>query len=290
MNQYLELCQHILTHGQHKSDRTGTGTLSVFGYQSRYDLRDGFPLLTTKKVHFPAVVGELLWFLKGETNIRPLVLQNIRIWNEWPYQAYVRSSFYQGESMQDYIAKIKADEGFAAQFGNLGPVYGKQWRHFSGVDQVLEVERSLREDPMSRRHIISAWNPAELAQMALPPCHAFLQFYVSGDGKTLSCQLYQRSADVFLGVPFNIASYALLLTLYAETLGYEVGEFVHTLGDAHLYQDHLPQIHEQLQRTPRPLPHIQLIQKRQHVTDYQVQDIELVDYNPWPPIKGKVSV
>ena len=256
MKQYLELCKHVLENGQVKKDRTGTGTISYFGEQFRCNLQEGFPLLTTKKVFYKGILGELLWIISGSTNIKPLVDQNIRIWNEWPYEAYKKSSAYNGESIEEFVQKIKEDEEFASKYGELGPVYGKQWRDFFGKDQLLELEKGLKENPFSRRHIICAWNPAQIDKMALPPCHAFIQFYVSGDGKKLSCQLYQRSADIFLGVPFNIASYATLLAIMADVCGYEVGDFVHTFGDAHIYLDHVEQIKLQLSREPRKLPRL----------------------------------
>lgn len=290
MKQYLELAQYILDKGIGKEDRTGTGTLAVFGYQMRFDLSKGFPLLTTKKVYFPAIVKELLWFIDGNTNIQDLCRQNVRIWNEWPYKSYQKSNNYRGETMAEFIQKIVSDDDFAKQYGDLGPVYGKQWRDFGGIDQLLQVEKSLKENPMSRRHIITAWNPAEVADMALPPCHAFMQFYVSGDGKKLSCQLYQRSADVFLGVPFNIASYALLLAMFAHVCDYEVGDFVHTLGDAHIYRNHFSQIEEQLSRIPKNLPTIRIKRKVKSIVDFKYEDIVLEDYNPHPLIKGAVSV
>jgi thymidylate synthase len=290
MQQYLDLARYVLENGMEKNDRTGTGTISVFGYQFHHDLSKGFPLLTTKKVYYKAVLGELLWIISGSTNIRPLVLQNIRIWNEWPYEKYKKSSSYQNETMEEFIEKIKNDQEFARVHGDLGPVYGKQWRDFFGVDQLLNLEKGLKENPFSRRHIICAWNPKEVDQMALPPCHAFVQFYVSGDGKKLSCQLYQRSADIFLGVPFNIASYATLLCILADVCGYEVGEFVHTFGDAHIYKDHIEQIKTQLERTPRKLPRLIIKNHHQSVVDYQFEDFEIVEYDPYPAIKGKVSV
>ncbi|NLC41390.1 MAG: thymidylate synthase [Erysipelothrix sp.] len=289
MKQYLDLCQYVLANGQPKSDRTGVGTLSTFGYQMRFDLSEGFPLLTTKKVYVRAIIHELLWFIKGETNIRPLVLNNVRIWNEWPYRDYSQSSSFQGESLEEFIEKIKNDEEFARQHGDLGPVYGKQWRNFSGVDQLQELIQQIKENPMSRRLILSAWNPAEIDKMALPPCHMFMQFYVSQDGK-LSCQLYQRSADIFLGVPFNIASYALLTYLIADVTGLEVGEFVHTLGDAHIYNNHQDQIKLQLTREPYPLPKLKLLNSYENIEDYKFEDIEIVDYQSHPAIKGVVAV
>ncbi|MFA5525512.1 MAG: thymidylate synthase, partial [Acholeplasmataceae bacterium] len=240
MKPYLDLCRHVMEHGTFKMDRTKTGTKSVFGYQMRFDLSEGFPLLTTKKVHLKSIIHELLWFIRGDTNIKYLVDHDVRIWNEWPYEAFKRSSDYQGESMEAYVNKIKTDANFANKYGDLGPVYGAQWRQFNGVDQLQFILDEIKNNPQSRRMILSAWNPADINKMALPPCHTLIQFYVA-DNK-LSLQLYQRSADIFLGVPFNIASYALLLMMVAQVSGLEVGEFVHTLGDAHIYQNHFDQI------------------------------------------------
>lgn len=290
MNNYIELCKHVLENGMRKPDRTGTGTISTFGYQIRCNMADGFPLLTTKKVFYKAVLGELLWILAGDTNIRTLVLQNIRIWNEWPYENYKKSKEYQGETMEEFIEKIKNSEEFALKHGDLGPVYGKQWRDSYGVDQLLEVEKSIKENPFSRRHIICAWNPSQVKDMALPPCHAFLQFYVSGDGKKLSCQLYQRSADLFLGVPFNIASYATLLIMMAHVCNLEPGEFIHTFGDVHIYTNLEEQVRTQITRTPRPLPKLIIKRKVESILDFKYEDFELVGYDPYPKIEGKVSV
>jgi len=290
MKAYHTLLKHILENGERRQDRTNTGTISEFGYQFRVNLREGFPLLTTKKVHFKSVVHELLWFITGDTNIRPLVLNGVRIWNDWPYDKYKKSTAFQGETMDEFIEKIKADETFAQKYGDLGPVYGKQWRNFNGVDQLSVLIEGLKKDPFSRRHILSAWNPAELTNMALPPCHLLMQFYVSADKKYLSCQLYQRSADVFLGVPFNIASYALLTHMIAQVCGYEAKDFVHTLGDVHIYLDHLEQVQIQLARTPKPLPTLKLNPEIKNITDFRYEDIELLNYDPDPLIKGKVSV
>lgn len=290
MQNYLDLCRYVLDKGTLKEDRTGTGTISTFGYQLRFDLSEGFPLLTTKKVYYKAVLGELLWFISGSTNIRPLVLQNIRIWNEWPYESYKKSEDYRGETIDEFVEKIKSDEAFALRHGELGPVYGKQWRDFFGIDQLLEVEKSIKENPFSRRHIICAWNPAQISEMALPPCHAFVQFSVSGDGKKLSCQLYQRSADLFLGVPFNIASYATLLMMMSEVCSLEPGEFVHTFGDVHIYTNHIDQIRTQLERKPRPLPRLTIKRKVNSILDFKYEDFEVVGYDPYPKIEGKVSV
>jgi thymidylate synthase len=264
MQQYLDLMRDVLEHGERKDDRTGTGTLSVFGYQSRYDLSEGFPLLTTKKVHLKSVIHELLWFLMGDSNIGYLQENNVRIWNEW------------------------ADEN-----GDLGPVYGVQWRSWAGangktVDQIEEVINQIKSTPDSRRLIVSSWNVTEIDQMALPPCHTFFQFYVNNH--KLSCQLYQRSADIFLGVPFNIASYALLTMMVAQVCGLEVGDFVHTLGDAHLYLNHLEQANLQLSRTPRKLPIMKLNPAVNNIFDFCYDDFELEGYDPHPLIKGKVAV
>lgn len=292
MKQYLDLCKYVLENGQERKDRTGTGTISTFGYQMRVNLQDGFPLLTTKKVFYRGVFEELFWFLKGETNIRPLALKNVKIWNDWPYAKYKESKEYKGESMEEFIKKICDDETFASKWGDLGPVYGAQWRNFdnSGVDQISQVIENIKNNPFSRRHLVVAYNPAQVDKMALPPCHSFFQFYVSGDGKKLSLQLYQRSADLFLGVPFNIASYALLLSMVAQVCNLEPYEFVHTFGDAHIYLDHLEQIHEQLSRTPRPLPKLWLNPDIKNIFDFTIDDVKVLDYDPYPAIKGKVSV
>lgn len=264
MKQYLDLLQHILDHGTDKSDRTGTGTRSVFGYQMRFDLSEGFPLVTTKKLHLKSIIYELLWFLRGETNIGYLHEHNVRIWDEW-----------------------------ADPDGNLGPVYGAQWRHWVApdgriIDQISEVLRQIRTTPDSRRMIVSAWNVGQLDQMALMPCHALFQFYVA-DGK-LSCQLYQRSADMFLGVPFNIASYALLTLMIAQVTGLKPGKFIHSLGDAHIYRNHFDQVRLQLTRQPRPLPVMKLNPQVTDLFDFRYEDFTLEGYDPYPHIKGEVSV
>ena len=290
MKQYHALLNEILEKGTDRLDRTSTGTRSIFGYQMRFDLAEGFPLLTTKKVHFKSVVYELLWFITGSTNIRPLVLNNVRIWNEWPYERFVKSDAYNNESLDDYVERIKNDQTFADKHGNLGPVYGKQWRDFNGVDQLKQLIEGIRHNPFSRRHIISAWNPAELENMALPPCHMMMQFYVSSDRKRLSCQLYQRSADVFLGVPFNIASYALFTHLIAQVCDLETGEFIHTFGDVHIYNDHMEQVALQLSREPLPLANLRLNPMIKEIEDFRYEDIELLDYQSHPAIKAKVSV
>ncbi|OFZ71244.1 MAG: thymidylate synthase [Betaproteobacteria bacterium RBG_16_58_11] len=264
MRQYLDLMQHVLEHGHQKSDRTGTGTLSVFGYQMRFDLSAGFPLVTTKKCHLRSILHELLWFLKGDTNIKYLQDNKVTIWDEW-----------------------------ADAEGNLGPVYGYQWRSWPTadgrhIDQITQVIEQIKRTPDSRRLIVSAWNVGEIDKMKLPPCHAFFQFYVA-DGK-LSCQLYQRSADIFLGVPFNIASYALLTMMVAQVCGLQPGDFVHTLGDAHLYSNHLEQTREQLSRAPRPLPTMQINPAVTSIFDFKFEDFTLDGYDPHPAIKAPVAV
>lgn len=290
MRQYLDLCKYVLENGEQRLDRTGTGTISKFGYQMRVNLKDGFPLLTTKKVFYRGIFEELFWFIKGETNIRPLAQKNVKIWNDWPYAEYKKSNEYNNETMEEFIQKICDDEKFAGKWGDLGPVYGKQWRDFGGVDQISQLIDNLKNDPFSRRHLVVAYNPGEVDKMALPPCHAFFQFYVSADKKKLSCQLYQRSADLFLGVPFNIASYSLLLSMIAQVCGYEAYEFIHTFGDTHIYLDHIDQINEQLSREPRPLPRLWLNPDIKNIFDFSIDDVKVLDYDPWPAIKGKVSV
>ncbi len=275
MKQYLDLLQHILDHGIRKSDRTGTGTTSVFGYQMRFDLREGFPLLTTKKVHLRSIIYELLWMLRGDTNVNYLHNHKVSIWDEW------------------------ADDN-----GNLGPVYGAQWRNWNSehVDQIAQVVDSIKNNPDSRRHIVSAWNPSVLpdehskdfaanvasGKAALPPCHAFFQFYVADN--RLSCQLYQRSADVFLGVPFNIASYSLLTMMMAQVTGLRAGDFVHTFGDVHIYNNHVDQVKLQLSRIPRTLPTMHLNPQRKDIFSFEYEDFTLENYNPYPPIKADVSI
>ena len=289
MQTYLDLCHFVLENGEDRSDRTGTGTRSVFGYQMRFNLSQGFPLLTTKRVHFPSLAKELLWFISGDTNIKWLVENNVRIWNEWPYAIFKDSSDYNGETMKEFIERIKTDDGFANKYGDLGPVYGKQWRDFNGVDQLQKVIDTIRHNPNSRRIILSAWNPSEVDDMALPPCHAFMQFYVSESGK-LSLQLYQRSADIFLGVPFNIASYALLLHMIAKITDLDVGDFVHTIGDAHIYKDHFDVVKTQLSRDPYPLPKLMIHGNQKEIEDFKFEDFEIVDYKHHPSLKAKVSV
>lgn len=264
MKQYKDLCRHVLENGEKKGDRTGTGTISTFGYQMRFNLQEGFPMLTTKKLHFKSIAHELLWFLKGDTNVRYLQENGVRIWNEW------------------------ADEN-----GELGPVYGSQWRSWRGadgetIDQISRLIHDIKTNPNSRRLIVSAWNVGEIDRMALPPCHCLFQFYVA-DGK-LSCQLYQRSADVFLGVPFNIASYALLTMMIAHVTGLEPGEFVHTFGDVHIYQNHVEQVNLQLTRDVRPLPKLRFARNVDSIFDFAFEDFIIEDYDPHPHIKGAVSV
>lgn len=288
MKQYLDLCRYILENGHKKEDRTGTGTISVFGYQMHFDLNEGFPLLTTKKVHLKSIIHELLWFISGSTNIRPLVLNDVRIWNDWPYAKYKNSQEFKGETIEEFALKIKEDEEFAKVWGELGPVYGKQWRNFDGVDQLANLIEQIKKNPNSRRLIISAWNPSEVKDMALPPCHTLMQFYVNEN--KLSCQLYQRSGDVFLGVPFNIASYSLFTMMIAQVCNLELGEFVHTLGDAHIYLNHLEQIDRQLKRTPRKLPKMEINPNVKSIFDFKYDDFNLLDYNHYKGIKGKVAV
>lgn len=264
MKQYLDLMQHVLDHGTQKHDRTGTGTISVFGYQMRFNLQDGFPMVTTKKLHLKSIIHELIWFLKGDTNIKYLKENGVRIWDEW------------------------ADEA-----GNLGPVYGSQWRSWpkpdgDTIDQISQVINTIKHNPDSRRIIVSAWNVADIENMALPPCHAFFQFYVA-DGK-LSCQLYQRSADIFLGVPFNIASYALLTMMVAQVCDLQYGDFIHTLGDAHLYNNHIEQAKLQLSRAPKALPTMKINPTVKNIFDFTFDDFTLEDYDPHPHIKGVVAV
>ena len=287
VKQYLEFLQHILDNGQKKADRTNVGIISTFGYQMRFDLQEGFPLLTTKKVHFKSIVHELLWFINGNTNIKYLVDNDVRIWNEWPYQAYKKSDDYQGETQDEFVEKIKNSQEFADKYGNLGPVYGKQWRDFNGFDQLQTIIDEIKTNPQIRRLIVSSWNPPQISSMTLPPCHMMFQFYVF-DNK-LSLQMYQRSADAFLGVPFNIASYALLLSLVASVCDLIPHELVHTIGDAHIYLNHLEQVTTQLNRIPRKLPKL-VINKKQKIEDFKFEDISIIDYNPHSLLKGKVAV
>lgn len=288
MRQYLELADNVLRNGMPKSDRTGTGTLSLFGLQQRYDVSSSFPLVTTKKVHLKSIIHELLWFISGDTNIKYLVDNGVRIWNEWPYQNFKKHKDYNGETLKEFVHKIKTDDEFAKKHGDLGPVYGEQWRNFGGVDQLKWVIEEIKNNPNSRRLIISSWNPPEIPSMALPPCHTFMQFYVN-NGK-LSLQLYQRSADIFLGVPFNIASYSLLLMMVAQVTGLEAGEFVHTLGDAHIYSNHIEQVFEQIGRIPYNLPQMKINPEVRNIDEFKYEDFELVGYKSHPILRGKVAV
>lgn len=312
--EYLNMCRHVMENGTRKEDRTGTGTVSVFGYQMRFDLSQGFPLLTTKRVPFRLVASELLWFMKGDTNIRYLLQHNNNIWNEWAFKNWVESDSYTGPDMTDFglrsqqdeefnkqyneqmelfKTKVLEDDEFAKRYGNLGDVYGKQWRAWKTtagetLDQLQDVIEMIKKNPDSRRLIVSAWNPEDIPSMALPPCHTLFQFYVA-DGK-LSCQLYQRSGDIFLGIPFNIASYSLLTHLIAHECGLEVGEFVHTIGDAHIYTNHFEQVEKQLAREPHPFPTLKLNPDVKSIFDFEMNDLTLEGYDPHPAIKAPVAV
>ena len=311
---YLQLCKDVLENGTEKMDRTKTGTISLFGKQIRFDLRDGFPLLTTKRVSFRLIATELLWFLKGDTNIRYLLQYNNNIWNEWAFKKWVESDEYDGPDMTDFglrsqkdpefkkvydeqmeifKKKVLEDDDFAKKYGDLGFVYGKQWRHWKTstndtIDQISDVIQMIKTNPNSRRLIVSAWNPEDIPNMALPPCHTLFQFYVA-EGR-LSCQLYQRSADLFLGVPFNIASYALLTHLIAKECNLEVGEFVHTFGDVHIYANHIDQIKLQLSRDVKKPPTLQIKTEKESIFDYEIEDFEIIGYDPHPAIKAPVAV
>lgn len=314
MKQYLDLCKHVLHNGVKKEDRTGTGTISTFGYQMRFNLQEGFPLLTTKRTPFRLIASELLWFIKGDTNIKYLLQHNNHIWNEWAFKKWVESDEYTGPDMTDFglrsqedeafnqeyqkqmkifIDSILNDDEFTSNYGELGDVYGKQWRAWKTtvgdtIDQLKDVIETIKCNPDSRRLIVSAWNPEDVPSMALPPCHTLFQFYVL-EGK-LSCQLYQRSGDIFLGIPFNIASYALLTHLIAHECGLEVGEFIHTLGDAHIYSNHMEQIEKQLLREPKQLPTLVLNNEKQSVFEFEMEDIHIDGYDPHPAIKAPVAV
>lgn len=301
MKQYLDLVRHIRDNGVTKGDRTGTGTRSIFGYQMRFDLSDGFPLVTSKKVHLKSILHELLWFIRGDTNIRYLVENGVGIWNDWPYQSWLRQTgqeedlpMYSAEwkaGMQEFIERIKTDAAFAQQYGDLGPVYGHQWRNFEGVDQLSQLVDDIKTNPDSRRLLVSAWNPKDIPVMVksgLPPCHSLFQFYVT-EGR-LSCQLYQRSADVFLGVPFNIASYSILTLMIAQVTGLKPGDFVHTFGDAHLYSNHMEQVEEQLSRSTFDLPTLAINPQVNNLFDFVYEDFELLNYQSHGPISAPVAV
>jgi len=305
MQQYLDLLGDVRANGTERTDRTGTGTRSVFGRQLRFDLAEGFPLVTTKQVFLRGIIHELLWFLSGDTNIAPLVRNGVHIWDSWPYRAYLAKQGLPApdtgspewrDGLRSFVARIADDDAFAAEHGDLGPVYGYQWRHWrtpegTEIDQVQQALDLIRDTPDSRRIIVSAWNAADIEDMAkagIPPCHTMFQFYVDGD--RLSCQLYQRSADLFLGVPFNIASYALLTMMFAQVSGLQPGEFVHTFGDAHIYANHYAQVDEQLSRTPRPLPRMELNPAVTSLFDFTIDDFTLVGYDPHPRISAPVAV
>lgn len=297
--QYLNLLKDILDNGViERNDRTGTGTKKVFGRQIRFDLSKGFPLLTTKKMFLRGIIHELLWFIKGDSNIRYLVENNVNIWNEWPFQRYLKSKKLDGKfpmyseewkvEMQKFVDKIKSDKKFADKFGDCGPFYGVQWRNFSGVDQLKWVTDEIKKNPSSRRLIVSAWNAPLIDKMALPPCHVMYQFQVS-KGR-LSCSMYQRSVDTFLGLPFNIASYALLTMMMAQVTGYKPGDLIMSLGDTHLYLNHLKQTKEQIGRTPFPLPKMKLNKDVKSLFKFKIDDFELVNYTSHDPIKAQISV
>jgi thymidylate synthase len=314
MDQYLQLCQKILNEGIHREDRTGTGTIGIFGCQMRYDLGEGFPLMTTKRVPFRLIISELLWFMRGDTNIKFLLQHNNNIWNEWAFKKWTESKDYKGPDMTDFGLRSIQDEAFKQQYeeqmdffkkrilqddefaqiyGDLGNVYGQQWRAWKKsngetIDQLKDVIDQIKTNPTSRRLIVSAWNPEDVPSSALPPCHTLFQFYVA-NGK-LSCQLYQRSGDMFLGIPFNIASYALLTHLIAHECQLDVGEFVHTIGDAHIYTNHLEQVEAQLKRETRELPSLKLNPNKTSIFDFEVEDIQVENYNPHPTIKAPVAV
>ena len=301
MQQYLELVKHIRDHGIKKEDRTGTGTVSIFGHQMRFNLAEGFPLVTSKKVHLKSILHELLWFIRGDTNIRYLIENGVGIWNDCHYQNWLRETGqdkhlvkYSSEwraVMAEFTQQIIADQDFADKYGDLGPVYGKQWRNFGGVDQLSQLMSDLQSNPDSRRLIVSAWNPQDIPVMiksGLPPCHSLFQFYVV-EGR-LSCQLYQRSADVFLGVPFNIASYAALTMMIAQVAGLKLGDFVHTFGDAHLYSNHMNQVDEMLSRSTFDLPTLQINPRVQSLFDFVYDDFELQNYQSHGPISAPVAV
>jgi len=297
MKQYHDLLRLVLEEGRPKKDRTGTGTLSLFGAQARFPLRENFPLLTTKKMAWKAIIAELLWFISGDTNVATLARQNVKIWHGNGYDHYCKvlapARGEQALSMDEWSERIVADPAFAVWAATLGDVYGAQWRHWKTadgreIDQLAKLVSLLKKNPDSRRHIVTAWNPAEVDAMALPPCHTLFQFFVL-DGE-LSCQLYQRSADLFLGVPFNIASYALLTCMVAQVCDLKPGDFVHTFGDLHLYDNHLDQAKEQLARETRPLPRLTLNPKIRDLNDFTLEDISLLDYNPHPPIKAAMAV
>ncbi|MDE5545461.1 MAG: thymidylate synthase [Malacoplasma sp.] len=289
MKEYKDLLRLVLENGILQENRTGVKAITYFGTQSRYDLSKNFPLLTTKKMAYKAIFHELIWFLRGETNIKYLVDNDVKIWNEWPYENFKKSKDFRNETMQEFILKIKNNENFAKKYGELGPVYGKQWRNFNGVDQIKNLINEIKINKYSRRLIVTAWNPTEIENMLLPPCHSLFQFYVNSKNE-LSCQLYQRSADLFLGVPFNIASYSLLTLMVAQVTNTIAKEFIHTIGVAHIYENHLDQVKVQLERKTLDLPTITLNKNIKNIFDFSFSDISLNNYISHEPIKGKVAI
>lgn len=298
MQQYLDLLKTIMEEGVDKDDRTGVGTRSIFGAQLKFDLEDGFPLLTTKKMFLKAIIHELIWFIHGDTNIKYLVDNGVSIWNEWPFQKYLETNNltrdfpkYSEEwttKLSEFVEEIKSDNQFAKKWGDIGPGYGKQWRNFNGVDQLAEVIEKIKTNPNDRRLIVTAWNPPDVPKTALPPCHCLFQFHVA-EGK-LSLQMYQRSCDTFLGVPFNIASYSLLLMMVAQVTGLKPGTFVHTYGDTHIYLNHFEQVKEQLSRTPKKLPTMKLNPNIKDINDFKYEDFTLENYEPYPSIKAPIAI
>lgn len=285
--EYLKMLRHIMKHGVDRDDRTGHGTRSVFAYTTRYDLSKGFPLLTTKKMSYKMIFDELLWFLSGDTHIAPLVEKGIGIWNGDAYKAFTKSEDFAGETFEEFAEKLKTNKVFLEKHGALGPIYGAQWRNFGGVDQIKRVIESIKKSPHSRRHIVMAWNPAQVEEMVLPPCHVFFQFYV--ENNRLSLVMFQRSGDAFLGIPFNIASYSALLMMIAQVTGLEPGEFVHVVADLHVYKNHFDAVEEQLARSPLPPPRLKLNPEVDDIFAFTPEDFEIVDYESHPAIRARLN-